>query len=344
MLSGSAILLKMLKDFSMKTYAGHTKLMLSFVGALFILPSCGDSSKKDQGSGATGAAEILMTINGKPVITVADFEADYEQNLEQQPQLKSFAAFMPDFKLTIFSNLAAQKLIEHWAVNNKVVDKPEYKADRKQLLDRIDRALATKYFQAEHPIAVTDVEVKKFYDDNKDTVYAMSPSGVTASGIVFDKEASAKDFLAKVQQPGATFNKVAKEMKLVTRAFGRVNDQNQTIDQTLKGKILAVKKFPSVQLFNADKAFWVVQVTGREEAKYYPFEQAKQDAHDRLTTERMTEMFNIELEKLKKEYQVVEYKGYFEAKKDEAQKVATAETSKDSADAVAVADTAPRTV
>lgn len=292
----------------------------SMACALMFLSSCTwfSSDKKEGGAAKVMESNVLLTIEGNPAVTTDEFEKYYMQILEQQPQLKTFAAYMPDLKLNVFSTLISQKILEHWAQKEKIDQRDDYKADRNAMLENVDRGLAIKYFQQDHPIKVADSEVKKYYEDNKDTIYAMSPAGVNAVGVSFDKEAAAKEFLAKAQQPGADFAKLAADAKLNARQFSRVNAQSQ-VDPGLRDKILGIKKFPSVQLFAVEKTYWVVQGKSKDEAKYYPYAEAKEDAQNRVTMERTGEMFNNEISKLKDKYGVVEYKAYFETKEPEAE-------------------------
>ncbi len=310
------------------------------VGSLLMLPAC-DWFKGKTGSSSSGSAtgEVLMTIDGKPALTVPEFEVYYEQLLEQQPQLKSFAAFMPDLKTNIYDTLASQKTLERWVVSEGVDQRPEYQADKKALLENVERGLAIKYFQEKHPVKVTDNDIQDFYKKNKDSVYLMSPSGVNAVGVSFDKEDAAKAFLTKAQQKGADVTKLASDAKLTARQWGRVNEENAQVDKALKAKILAMKSFPSAQLFKVDKTYWVVQAKSKDEAKHYPFEQAKDDARNRLEQERMGHVFNTEIAKLKKQFNVVENRAYFETKKEEgpSSKVAVAEQKQEEVKVKAIA-------
>jgi len=305
--------------------------------ALVFLPAC-DSGKKEAAStsaapsGVTTAVapvgEVLLTIDGKQAITVSEFEQFYEQLLEQQPQLKSFAAFMPDLKEQIFESMASYKLIEKWAQDKNIEQQKEYQKELEAAITDIKRKLAITYFQKENPVQVSDADVKKFYETNKDTMYLMQPAGIAATGASFSSETEARNFLAKVQQPGADLAKVAKESNINARNFGRVTEKSQQVEQKLREKILAIKTFPSAQLITVDKTFWVVQATGKDVAKYYPFEQAKEDARNRLTAEKMGEVFTREIAKLKTKYSVVENKKYFEKQKEELQKKAQTEPGK----------------
>lgn len=292
-------------------------LLLSTFGIVMMLSSCKPLEwiKSRFGGSRTqssyGSTDVLLTIEGQPAITAGEFEKYYDQVLEQQPQLRSFAAMMPDLKENVYSTLASQKILEHWAKKNGVNQKPEYQKDRETLLENIERGLAIKYFQAEHPVMISDEEIKKFYDENKDTMYVLAQGGVNATGVSFDNQAAAKAFLDKAKQPKADLAKLAGASKLNFRNFGRVHEQSAHVDEALRKKILSMKN-SSVDLFPVGKNYWVVQVSSKEESKYYPFEQAKDDARSRLNNDRMVEMFNTELSKLKNEYNVVEHKGYFQ--------------------------------
>jgi hypothetical protein len=294
------------------------RIMVIVLGLSF-LSGCEWFKKNSKKTVVAEGEEVLLTIKGSPAISVTEFEAFYDQILEQQPQLRQFAAMMPDLKMNVFTTLMNQKLIEQWAVDNNVDKRPEYQTDRKMLLENVERGLAIKYFQLEHPVHVSDHDVKKYYDENKDTIYLMSPAGISASGVSFTNETAAHAFLATVDKPGVDFAQQAARQKLTVKQFGRINEQN-SVEPALKEKILAFKKFPSTNLVVVDKTYWVINAKSKDEAKHYPFDQAKDDARNRLTTERTGDMFNKELAKLKDHYQVVEFKKYFEDhKKHEAQ-------------------------
>jgi hypothetical protein len=311
-------------------------LSIALLSALAFLPAC-DSAKKEEASEATSSpagmpvaasGEVLLTIDGKPAISVSEFKQFYEQLLDQQPQLKSFAAFMPDLKEQVFESMASYKLIEKWAQDKQIEQSKEYQKELEAQLSDIKKKLAITYFQKENPVNVSDADVKKFYETNKDTMYLMQPEGVAAVGVSFDSESAARNFLTKAQQPGADLAKLAKELNLNARNFGRVNAKSQQVEQKLREKILAVKTFPSVHLIPVDKTFWVIQAASKDQGKHYPFEQAKEDARNRLTAEKMGEVFTREIAKLKGKYAVVENKKYFEQQKEDLQKKAQTEAGK----------------
>lgn len=299
-----------------------TTYLLAPLTAMLVLFSSCDWLKKTTGSGGAASSsksgnEVLLSIEGQPAITVGDFENFYDMVLDQEPRFRQLAVMMPDLKSQMFNALSMQKILAHWLHKSQMDQNSEYKMQHKLMMDDVEHRLALAFFNKEHPVTVAEADVKKFYEDNKSKVYTMSPAGVNANAVSFDKEDAAKAFVAKAQQPGSDFNKVATDQKLTVRHLGRVNEASQNIEQALKDKVLGIKKFPSVQLFAVDKTFWVVQAQSKDEAKYVGFEQVKADAQGRLQQERQQELFGQEVEKLKKTYNVVQHLSYFEKKQEE---------------------------
>ncbi|MBN1549396.1 peptidyl-prolyl cis-trans isomerase [Candidatus Babeliales bacterium] len=298
-----------------------TARLTFLMSTLLLLSACNWWGSKDAATGVSSSVAnetILLSLDGKPVITVKEFETFYNQTLEQQPQLAQFAAFMPDLKENLYNTFASYKLLEYWIRDNKINQKPEYVSDRDMLIENIERSLALKYFQLQFPVDVRDADVKKYYEDNKETIYLMAPSGIAALGASFGSEKDAQAFFSKAKKAD-DFIALAKDDDVTVRNFGRVNEQSNNLDEGLKQNILGVSSFPSVQLFVVGDTHWVVQVKSKDEAKYYSFEQAEDDARTRIMAERSNDMLMKEIENLKSKYNVIENKTYFETQAQEQQ-------------------------
>jgi hypothetical protein len=275
----------------------------------------------DRKAGAVAPqGEVLLSIEGKPVITVPQFE-EYKNNLlESQPQLKQLLAFMPDAEREIFQSMANEKVLELWVSKNKIDQQADYQKDRRLGLEFLDRQLAIKYFQELYPkmnkVEATDADAKKWYDEKKDATpeLLISRGGVNAKGISFDTEADAKSFLEKVTKPGADLEQLAKDQKLTVKEFKQVGPQSFDVDTEIREKLAGLEKFPTTELIKTKNKFWVVKAIGKEEQKYVPFEQVKDPIKQQL---KMQKLFTDEIEKLKKEFKFTENKAFFESKKQE---------------------------
>ena len=286
---------------------GKFALALLLVPMVF-LPGCGWldclRGKKDSAEG-----KAVVTMSGDVVITTKSFEAEFDQLLQENPHLQSVLAMMPDAKKNFLMGMVNQQVVDKWVSANKVDQKEEYVKELDRMMRQVKRMLNTKYFGLEHPVQVGEAEVTEFYNKNKDSMpdLIVSRGGVKAIGVSFDKEASAKAFVAKVRElkditKAANALHVAKNL----RDFKLVNSQSLGMDAALREQIVSLQKFPSVEVIKVnDKSFWVVSATSKEESQYRPLEQVKAGLEQYVTKEKRMEMFDKEITKLKADFNVV---------------------------------------
>lgn len=291
----------------MNILQGKFALALLLVPMVF-LPGCGLldclRGKKD---GAEGKA--VVTMSGDVVITTKSFEAEFEQLLAENPHLQSVLAMMPDAKKNFLMGMVNQQVVDKWVSANKVDQKEEYVKEFDRMTKQVKRMLNTKYFGLEHPVQVGEAEVTAFYEKNKDSMpdLVVSRGGVKAIGVSFEKEASAKAFLAKVREmkditKAANVSNVSKNL----RDFKLVNSQSLGMDAALREQIVSLQKFPALEVIKvSDKSFWVVSASSKEESQYRPLEQVKAGLEQYVTKEKRMEMFDKEITKLKTEFNVV---------------------------------------
>jgi len=223
-------------------------LALLMVPAVF-LPGCTDWFQKKVSEGdATQPAEqvketakgkgsdtgkvakngaVLVSFKGETVLTVEGFERDFDKLLDENPQLKSVLPFMPDAKRKYAEGVVSQLLIDEEIKNKKIDQTQEYKDDLANMIMNVKRMVNQKYFGKKHTTEVVEADVKKYYEDNKDTMpdLLLSRGGVSAAGVSFKKEEDAQAFLAKVKESKDELSKVADSADLTKkfRDFYKVN-------------------------------------------------------------------------------------------------------------------------
>jgi hypothetical protein len=268
----------------------------------------------------------VVSMKGKVVITDKSYDNEFAQLLEENPHLQSVIALMPEAKQNFLNGLVNQEVVSTWVAENKIDQSEEYKKEMERMSRSVKRMLDTKYFGLKHPVQVSEAELTEFYDKNKDVMpdLMISRGGIKAAGVSFDKELDAKAFLAKVKEvkdisKAATLAKVNKNF----RDFKLVNAQSLGIDAQLRDKIVETAQVPSTSIIKVDNTFWVVSATEKEQVKYRPFEQVKAGLEQYVTKEKRMQVFEAEIEKLKKEYNVVVDNSAFKAA--EESKLAQAE-------------------
>jgi len=302
----------------MKNFSSHMSCALLMCSMVF-LPSCDWKSKLGLSNGTSSSVaandntQVIATIDGKPLMTAGEFEKQFKNFIEKHPYGAMFAQ-MEGVDRKIFDGLLGQKVMTRWVEEQGIDKTPEYK----EYLDQLVQMLNARFFQMKHPVTVTDAEIKAFYDQNKENMpeAVLSRGGVNASGVQFAKEADAKAFLEKAKGKGS-LDKVAKEANLNDkfRDFKLVNAASLAVDAGLRDKIVAVKKFPTLEVFKAsDNSFWVILVTGKEDQKYRGYEELKAAIEQRLSAQKQEQAMEKAMEQLKKDYKVEVVEEYFTKK------------------------------
>lgn len=309
-------------------------LALLLVPVVF-LPGCGAldwvkdklgmSKKSDaqqtQLAAGGSAGDALVSMNGKTIITKTDLDQVFDQVLAENPQLKAVLPLMPDAKYNVLMGMVTQAIVDRYVADNKIDQRDEYQKELENMTKSVKRMLNARYFGVEHPVAISDEEVKKFYDDNKASMpdLLVSKGGVKAAGLPFDKEADAKAFAAKVN--GKDLSKAATEAGLKDKVsdFKLVNAQSVGIDAAVRNVVVGMKKFPATEVVKGtDGKFWVAHATGAEQATYRPFDQVKAALKQFVEKEKRMEMFDKEVNQLKDKYNVVVNEAAFKAEQEQA--------------------------
>ena len=309
----------------------HKKMLVASVFALSLLPGCawfGSSEKASQDmidkekntstlSDEMLMGEVIATMNGKPIVTSSVLEMEKENIFKSNPQIRAAIAFMDPKVLdrNLTDGLVGQAAVDQYVKEEGLNQSAEYKAELKDAQKAIERMLNAKYFSQKFNVTVSDAEAQKFYDANKDSIPGLlvSQGGVMASGIEFDNQNSAREFLAKAKTMKNDLKKAADEAGLSSKIkdFKMINAQSVGIDPALRDKIVAMKVVPGSELVSVGNKFWVVSATSKEEPKYRPFDQIKEGIKQEVEKNKRGEMFEKEVSALKKKYNIVINEDYF---------------------------------
>lgn len=291
---------------------------------MLMLPGCWTSQEKDRRQEPIEVENVaaamtektvqdgspaLMKMNGRPLITLNSINADFDRLLEENPQFKQVLAFMPDAKLNFFQGMVSQEVINEYVHKNKIDQSPEYQKELEKTIEQVKHMLNMNYFNARHPAEVSEAEIRRFYDENKDKIPNLMESrgGVKAEGVSFANEDDARAFLTKAKEASQeSLEKLATDAGFADRYqdFKLVNLQSAQVEPTLKAHIAKLSRFPALELFNADGKWWVVKAYSKTEPIYVPFDQVKPMLEEHLQKQKQAEVLEKVLDKYKKEYNV----------------------------------------
>lgn len=251
--------------------------------------------------------DVLVSMDGKPVVTKADLEEQYRQVIESQPELAKLEGCVKD---SLLQGLVKQAVVDRAAKDNKLKESAEYKKDLALMYDHCEKILNLKYFRKmfESELEVTKAEVKDFYDKNKGNFneLILDHGGVETRGVSFDKKADAEAFLAKVKAAPKDFDKLAQAFppKDVFQAFVQAHSPN--VDVAIKTAVAAMKSFPKIEMVTtAANVYWVINATSRKEPQYRPLDKdIEAGLTELIKQEKEAKVMRTKMEELEKKYNV----------------------------------------
>ncbi len=316
------------------------------ISSLLLLPSCGivDWVKEKFGGGTTGdtgqmalqvpttpvatdGSPILATINGKPLITKNMLDNEKKKLLESNPQLQAMIALMDEKQLdrNLVDGMTSREIIRKYVADNKVDSSDKYKKDFEMVISQVRDALNTRYFMEAFSVAISDGEIKSFYEENKESIpnLLISRGGVETTGLAFKDEMQAKEFAAKARANKNDIMRIAKEAGIAERVkdFKLVNDQSVGIEPELRDKIIEIKSTPTIRTFKIGKEYWVVAADKLEKAQYRALDQVKDELRQLLEKDKTMKRFEEEVARLRNEYRIELNEEFFGSSVDNAQAV-----------------------
>jgi len=294
-----------------------------FIALITVLSGCSFLTKKKvqppKVSEVIEEQEVLLSIEGKPVITAKKFEGHLQKIVDANPQIKGVLESVPAVKYNIFSGMVGQELLRAWAQEQKITEKTEYQEDYTMALQLLEYELARKYFTQglEKEVEVTDEEIKRYYHASKSNIPDMvvSPGGVKAFGIAFNNGIESAAFEQSLGRNQERFKEAALASKRSIKDFGLVTSYTVDIDKSIKRALLAIRtektKLASVK--TEDGKFWVCYAHTKQEPEYRSLDEVKSGIENSLKQEKMQIAYGSKVEALKTVYRAQENKEYFEA-------------------------------
>jgi parvulin-like peptidyl-prolyl isomerase len=142
-------------------------------------------------------ANTLVTVNGK---AITQQEVDSELMQATQGRFNQVPADkQQQLRSQVLEQLIAKELIFEDAKKTGVMKSKDFKEEYEQVLDRIKKELAIQVWQKREldKVSVSDKEVKKYYDSNKEEFN--EKESVHARHILVKTEAEAKDIVNELK-------------------------------------------------------------------------------------------------------------------------------------------------
>ena len=274
---------------------------------------CGDDSECTTGvEHPSDGSPVVATMNNEPIITQASLEKEYQQLLQDQPQIAQMLPLLggkEGLEERLITALADRNVLRKWVTDNKIDGQDEYQKEYDRVVATVTDMLNMKYFNKQNQVIVAEKQVKEFYDQNKESMpeLLVSQGGVKAVGIKFETKADADAFIKKAKDKKNNLQAAAKEAGLANKVedFKLVHAQSIGIAPVLRDKICAIGKCPALDVFKVDdKAYWVVKASSKEDPAYREYAQVQEQLKRFLEEKEREKVVTTQMDQLKKEYNV----------------------------------------
>jgi hypothetical protein len=151
----------------------HSVTTFFLAGSLLFLTGCFGGEKKElndanQACVTSDKGDLLLSIDGKPVLYVQDFEEQKAMAMQSDPRLQMILQVMPNAdKDMIFEALKSAHVLKEWAHRQGIDQTDDFKKDLQNIKEAYFIQMCMKAYQEAHPITVTEKEAREYYESRK---------------------------------------------------------------------------------------------------------------------------------------------------------------------------------
>ncbi len=270
--------------------AAATAIALS----LALLGGCQSKTTQEGKKDQQKQGQTLAEVNGS-IITTADFKKEVET---LPPYLRPMAE-TPDGKKELLDTMIVREIIMQQATKDGL-DKSQEVADKLQELKKRVIVEAFLKKKLEEQVTISDAELQKFYDQNKDKL--KTGDQVRASHILVKSEKEAQDVLDQLKK-GGNFEDLARKYSIDAAKI-----KGGDLGWFSKGSMIpefekvafAMKEGETSGIVKTKFGYHIIKVTGKRAAGIRPFAEVKDDLKAKLLPEKQQQFFQKLKDDLKK--------------------------------------------
>lgn len=270
------------------------KLLTTALCAVAIFGCKGGTPSGEKTSTGKKEGKIMAEVNGGSITT-----GDFEQELKNLPEYLKAMADTPQGRKEMLDTMVIRELILQQASKDGLDKGPEIEEKLRDLRKRlIVESFLKKKVETESK--VSDEDLKKFYEQNKDKFKAGEQ--LKASHILVKTEKEAKDILGQIKS-GGNFEELAKKSSVDSSAakggdlgwFGK-----GSMVPAFEKAALALKEGQVSDVVKSDFGYHIIKLTGKRAAGIRPFEEVKEQIKGAIMPGKQQEVFQKIKEELKK--------------------------------------------
>ncbi|GAM08554.1 foldase protein PrsA [Geobacter sp. OR-1] len=270
------------------------KSLAVIAASVALIAGCSAKKAEDGPKPAKGGGEVLAEVNGATITT-----EDFKKEMENLPPYLKPMTETAEGKKEMLETMVIRELILQQAKKDGV-DKSQLVADK---LEELKKRLVVEAYlkkKVEEQANISDADLKKFYDENKDKF--KSGDQIKASHILVKDEKLAKDILAQIKA-GGSFEELAKK-----NSMDSAGAKGGDLGWFSKGSMLpefekvafGLKEGEISGLVKTKFGYHIIKLTGKRAAGQRDFAEVKDQIKAALLPSKQKEVFDKLKDELKK--------------------------------------------
>lgn len=265
--------------------------------ALTVTPIVGCKGKTETATSAAPAkkeGQVLAEVNGDTITT-----GDFKQELDNLPPYLKPMADTPEGKKELLDTMVVRELILQQAKKDGLDKSPEVAAKLEELKKRVVVEAFLKK-KVEEQSKVTDEEMKKFYEENKEKF--KTGDQVKASHILMKDEKEAQSVLKELKG-GASFEELAQKHSIDSAAAkgGELGwfSKGSMVPEFEK-VVFSLKEGETSGIVKTKFGYHIIKLTGKRPAGTRSFDETKEQIKTALLPGKQQEVFQKLKDDIKK--------------------------------------------
>ncbi len=270
------------------------KLLTTALCAVALFGCKGGAPSGGTTSAGKKEGKVMAEVNGGSITT-----GDFERELKNLPEYLKAMADTPQGRKEMLDTMVIRELILQQASKDGLDKGPEIE---EKLQDLRKRLVVEAYLKkkVETESNVSDEDLKKFYEQNKDKF--KTGEQIKASHILVKTEQEAKSILDQIKA-GGSFEELAKKNSVDSSAakggdlwwFGK-----GSMVPAFERAALALKEGQVSEVVKSDFGYHIIKLTGKRPAGIRPLEEVKEQIKGAIMPGKQQEVFQKIKEELKK--------------------------------------------
>jgi len=279
----------------------RTAVLTILSATLWAAALAGCKGKTETGTAAAPAkkqGEVIAEVNGDTITT-----ADFQKELENLPPYLKPMADTAEGKKELLDTMVVRELILQQARKDGLDKSPEVAAKLEELRKRVVVEAFLKK-KVEENASVSDEEMKKFYEENKEKF--KSGAQVRASHILMKSEDEAQKVLKELKD-GGNFEELAKKHS-IDSAAAKGGDlgwfSKGSMVPEFEKVVFGLKEGETSGIVKTQFGYHVIKLTGKRPAGIRTFDEVKEQIKAAILPSKQQEVFQKLKDDIKKDAKI----------------------------------------